>query len=79
MAVSVPYLMLSGYVIGGWLTAKAAAIAARNLEGQDRSFYESKLQTARFYAQQVLPTAVALARVVQSGAQSVVDTDAELI
>ena len=79
MAVSVPYLMLSGYVIGGWLTAKAAAIAARNLQGQDRSFYESKLHTARFYADQVLPNALALARVVQSGAASVVETDAALI
>jgi len=79
MAVSVPYLMLSGYVIGGWLTAKAAALAARNLQGQDRSFYESKLHTARFYADQVLPNALALARVVQSGAESVVATDAALI
>jgi acyl-CoA dehydrogenase len=79
MAVSVPYLMLCGYVIGGWLTARAAAIAARNLKGQDRSFYESKLHTARFYADQVLPNALALARVVQGGAESVVDTDAALI
>jgi hypothetical protein len=79
MAVSVPYLMLCGYVIGGWLTAKASAIAAGNLTGQDASFYESKLHTARFYAEQVLPTALALARVVQRGAESVVDTDAALI
>jgi butyryl-CoA dehydrogenase len=79
LAVSVPYLMLCGYVIGGWLTARASAIAARNLEGQDRSFYEAKLHTARFYAEQVLPTALALARVVQSGAESVVSTDAALI
>ncbi|MFL6604499.1 MAG: acyl-CoA dehydrogenase [Steroidobacteraceae bacterium] len=79
LAVSVPYLMLSGYVIGGWLTAKAAVIAARNLQGQDRSFYESKLHTARFYAEQVLPNALALARVVQGGAESVVETDAALI
>jgi 3-(methylsulfanyl)propanoyl-CoA dehydrogenase len=79
MAVSVPYLMLSGYVIGGWLTAKAAAIAARNLKGPDRSFYDSKLHTARFYAQQVLPIALALARTVQGGAECVVDTDAALI
>jgi 3-(methylthio)propanoyl-CoA dehydrogenase len=79
MAVSVPYLLLSGYVIGGWLTAKAAAIAAKSLNGADRTFYESKLHTARFYAQQVLPTAIALARVVQGGAESVVETDAELI
>ena len=79
MAVSVPYLMLCGYVLGGWLTAKASAIAAKNLKGADRSFYESKLQTARFYAEQVLPNALALARVVQRGAASVVDTDAALI
>jgi 3-(methylthio)propanoyl-CoA dehydrogenase len=79
MAVSVPYLMLCGYVIGGWLTAKAAAIAATHQQGQERSFYESKLHTARFYAEQVLPNALALARVVQSGAASVVDTDAALI
>jgi hypothetical protein len=79
MAVSVPYLMLCGYVIGGWLTARASAIAARNLKGQDRSFYESKLHTARFYAEQVLPSALGLARIVQGGAESVVDADAALI
>jgi 3-(methylthio)propanoyl-CoA dehydrogenase len=79
LAVSVPYLMLSGYVIGGWLTARASAIAAKNLDGPDRAFYDSKVHTARFYAQQVLPNAIALARVVQSGADSVVETDAELI
>jgi hypothetical protein len=79
MAVSVPYLMLCGYVMGGWLLAKSSAIAAKNLQGQDRTFYESKLHTARFYADQVLPNALALARVVQSGAESVVSTDAALI
>jgi acyl-CoA dehydrogenase len=79
MAVSVPYLMLCGYVIGAWLTAKASAIAATKLKGQDRSFYESKVHTARFYAEQVLPNALALARVVRGGAQSVVDTDGALI
>lgn len=79
MAVSVPYLMLCGYVIGGWLTAKAAAIAVKQLEGPDRQFYNSKIHTARFYAQQVLPNAIALARVVQGGAASVIETDAELI
>jgi acyl-CoA dehydrogenase len=79
MAVSVPYLMLCGYVMGGWLLAKSSAIAVKNMQGQDRSFYESKLHTARFYANQVLPNALALARVVQSGAESVVNTDAALI
>jgi alkylation response protein AidB-like acyl-CoA dehydrogenase len=79
MAVSVPYLMLCGYVIGGWMLARSSAIAAKNLQGADRAFYESKIHTARFYANQVLPNALALARVVLTGAQSVVDTDAALI
>ncbi|MBS0421499.1 MAG: acyl-CoA dehydrogenase [Proteobacteria bacterium] len=79
MAVSVPYLMLCGYVMGGWLLARSSAIAAKNLQGPDKAFYESKIHTARFYASQVLPNALALARVVQSGAESVVSTDAALI
>jgi 3-(methylsulfanyl)propanoyl-CoA dehydrogenase len=79
MAVSVPYLMLCGYVVGGWLMAKSSAIAAANLSGADKAFYESKVHTARFYADQVLPNALALARVVQSGAQSVIETDAALV
>ena len=38
MAVAVPYLKLCGYVIGGWLLAKSAAIAAAKLDGADRDF-----------------------------------------
>ena len=79
MAVSVPYLMLCGYTIGGWLLAKSSAIAAKNLQAPDKAFYESKVHTARFYADQVLPNALALARVVTSGAESVINTDAALI
>jgi len=79
MAVSVPYLMLCGYVVGGWLLARSAALAAVNLEGPEQSFYDAKLHTARFYAEQVLPQALALARVVEGGAQSVITTDAALI
>src|SRR5256884_41254 len=67
MAVSVPYLMLCGYVTGGWLLAKSAAIAAAKPDGPDREFYAAKVHTARFYAAQVLPGAVALARVVEGG------------
>ncbi len=79
MAVSVPYLMLCGYTLGGWLLAKSAAVAAKNRQGMDEAFYKSKIHTARFYADQVLPHTLALARVVTSGADSVIDTDAALI
>jgi 3-(methylthio)propanoyl-CoA dehydrogenase len=79
MAVSVPYLKLCGYVAGGWLMARSAAIAAARRDSPDRDFYEAKVRTALFYAEQVLPVAVALARIVTSGAGSVVETDAALI
>lgn len=78
-AVAVPFLELSGFVLGGWLMAKAASIAAGKLGGADKGFYEAKLHTARFYAEQVLPAALGLARVVKSGAASVTETDAALI
>jgi alkylation response protein AidB-like acyl-CoA dehydrogenase len=78
-AVSVPYLKLCGYVAGGWLLAKSAALAEASMDGPEREFYTAKVRTAAFYAAQVLPGAFALARVVESGAASVVETDAALI
>jgi hypothetical protein len=79
MAVSVPYLKLCGYVVGGWLLARSAAIAAGKEDGPEREFYAAKIRTAAFYAAQVLPTAAALARVVEGGGASVAETDAALI
>ncbi len=79
MAVSVPYLRLCGYVIGGWLLAKSAAVAAAQGPGGEREFYAAKIRTAAFYAAQVLPIALGLARVIEGGAASVVETDAALI
>jgi 3-(methylthio)propanoyl-CoA dehydrogenase len=79
MAVSVPYLKLCGYVVGGWLLAKSAAIAAGKVDGPEREFYAAKIRTAAFYAAQVLPTAASLARVVEGGGASVAETDAALI
>jgi alkylation response protein AidB-like acyl-CoA dehydrogenase len=78
-AVAVPFLKLCGFVIGGWLMAKSAALAAGKLAGADKDFYNAKLHTARFYALQVLPTALGHARVVASGATSVTGTDAALV
>jgi hypothetical protein len=79
MAVSVPYLKLCGYVTGGWLMAKASALAFRHKEGAEREFYQGKVRSALFYAEQVLPVAFGLARVVAKGSGSVVETDAALV
>jgi alkylation response protein AidB-like acyl-CoA dehydrogenase len=72
MAVSVSYLMLVGYVAGGWQMARAALAAQNKLaSGEDPDFYEAKLVTARFYAEHVLPKATALSADVQAGGASI--------
>lgn len=81
LAVSVPALRLAGYVIGGWLLTKSAAIATRKLgePGADVDFLRGKLASARFYAGHILPQAHALSRVVSAGAASVLEADAAVV
>jgi len=80
-AVSVPLLRMTGHVLGGWLLAKSAAIAARRLAAgdTDTDFLRGKIASAQFYAAHVLPQVHALGRVVERGAASVVDIDAAVI
>jgi 3-(methylthio)propanoyl-CoA dehydrogenase len=77
LAVSVPYLKLCGLVIGGWLLAKSAVVAAVGGGAAGKDFYQSKIRTAHFYAKQVLPQAMGLAKVVEEGAASVLDAEPE--
>jgi hypothetical protein len=81
LAVAVPYLKLCGTTIAGALMARAAAMAEAALDSSagDAQFYEAKLQTCRFYAEQVLPEAAGLARIVKGGAASVTEALPELI
>ena len=58
-AGSVLYLKLTGIVLGGWQMARAM-LAASRLRAEDPAFYKAKIATARFYAEHVLPRAVAL-------------------
>ncbi|MGH8300967.1 MAG: acyl-CoA dehydrogenase [Steroidobacteraceae bacterium] len=79
LAVAVPYLNLCGLVIGGWLLAKSAAIAAAGRGAAGKDFYQSKIRTAHFYAKQVLPQAIGLAKVVEEGAASVLEAEPERV
>lgn len=65
---SVPLVMLSGYVLGGWMMGRAALIA-HNKKDQ-APFYERKLQSAIFYSQQVLLPQLGLAHSVKAGQQA---------
>jgi hypothetical protein len=78
-AGSVPFLKLTGIVVGGWLMAKSAGIAAKRLdEGSGDTFYNAKLATAQYFAAHQLPFAAAYAAEVTGGAQSTLGLAEEL-
>ena len=67
-AGAVPYLRLLGVVTGGWLMARAALASEKRLAaGEDDPFLTEKLVSARFYADQILVQAQALADTVTQG------------
>jgi acyl-CoA dehydrogenase len=68
-AGSVSYLRLSGLVLGGWQMARAL-LAAERLRESDPSFYNTKIATARFFAENLLPQAQALATSIIEGGHS---------
>ncbi len=78
-ASAVPYLELWGLVAGGWQMGRAALVAARHLaEGTgDARFLTAKIQTARFYADALLPQATGLADVVTAGGKPAMALAAE--
>ncbi len=68
-AVSFNLLMLMGTVVGGWQMARAALKASEYLASgaPDKDFYEAKIISACFYAEQIMPLAGAYQRAVESG------------
>jgi 3-(methylthio)propanoyl-CoA dehydrogenase len=72
-AVAVPFVRLLGYVACGWQMARAAQAAHDKLlpGNNEADFYKTKLVTARFYADHILPQALALGHTVVNGAESV--------
>ncbi|MCE2516712.1 MAG: acyl-CoA dehydrogenase [Alphaproteobacteria bacterium] len=67
------YVMLMGYLAGGWLMARSAAKAAEQLEadGADENFLNAKLVTADSYMGHALPQVMALARSILAGDDAV--------
>ena len=68
-----------GIVAGGWQMGRAALIATEQLAEArgDADFLRSKLATARFYAENLLPQAEALAQSITMGSDSVLALTAE--
>ncbi|MFT5082977.1 MAG: alkylation response protein AidB-like acyl-CoA dehydrogenase [Lentisphaeria bacterium] len=76
-AASVDYLMFSGYVTLAYFWARAAQLALVSNNESEALFYSSKIKTARFYFQRILPRTKALLVSMKSGANNLMDFDLE--
>ncbi|HLV78211.1 MAG TPA: acyl-CoA dehydrogenase C-terminal domain-containing protein [Marinobacter sp.] len=74
-AASVDYLMYSGYAVFAYLWARMAKVAQDKLaEGtSEESFYQAKVQTARFYFKRMLPRTKTHAETMLAGADTLLD------
>ncbi len=76
-ASSYDYLRLLALTSLGWMWARSAAVALSAAEGDNSGFYDNKILTARFFMQRMLPQTDSLLRSVCTGAELVMDMDAE--
>ncbi len=79
LAGATPYLEMFGTVIGGWLMGRQALLALEALRrgDGDPSELRARISTARFYAENILPSAGGLVPAVRSGADALFEIDAE--
>ena len=73
------YMELMGLVSLGWMWVKLAAASKRALDGgaSDKSFHDSKLTTAEFYARRELPMSGALRKKIEAGAETLMKIPAD--
>ena len=78
-AGSTPYLHLMGIVSVGlmWLRMASAAQLALEAGAEDKAFMETKLMTARFFAERIMPDSGALRRKIEAGAEAIMALTAE--
>ena len=78
-AAATDYLRLLGFVAMAYCFAKSAKLAHRKLaEGvEDEQFYKSKLTTAQFFFDRLLPPATAQFMAIKSGKASMMDMPAD--
>jgi alkylation response protein AidB-like acyl-CoA dehydrogenase len=70
LAGATPYLEMFGVTLGGWLMCRSALAARSSEAGEPAGFLASKVATARFYADHVLPTVRGLLGSVTAGADA---------
>jgi alkylation response protein AidB-like acyl-CoA dehydrogenase len=78
-AAAVDYLRVAGHLVFGYLWARMAQVALREIaSGNGDQFYLAKVQTARFYFAKLFPETASLMRTARTGSKVLMDTDAAL-
>ncbi|MFC5609996.1 acyl-CoA dehydrogenase C-terminal domain-containing protein [Variovorax soli] len=78
-AAAVDYLRVAGHFVFGYLFARMAQVALREIAaGNQDPFYVAKLQTARFYFAKLFPETATLMLTARAGAKPLMDTEAAL-
>ena len=76
LAAATPFLKMMGITLGGWLMGRAERAARRHdVRGVDNGLARSKIATARFFAENILPETLALHDVITRGSPSVLAPD----
>ncbi|MBM3569284.1 MAG: acyl-CoA dehydrogenase [Alphaproteobacteria bacterium] len=78
-AASSDYLRLFALTAVGWMWAKMARVAIDKLAaggGEDPGFYRTKLATARFFMERMLPDTASLQQKIQAGKRTLMELDA---
>ena len=78
-AASVDYLMYSGYATLAYFWAKMVKVAQDKLAAgtTEEAFYKTKIQTAKFYFDRVLPRTLAHAQMIAAGSESMMSVEEE--
>jgi hypothetical protein len=83
-AAAVDYLRVAGHFVFGYLFARMAQVALREIAAAEKDgkpsdpFYVAKVQTARFYFAKLFPETATLMRTARAGSKVLMDTDAAL-
>lgn len=72
-SISVNYLMLFGYLCGGWLMTQSGLKAQALLDSNqgDAAFLKAKITTSRFYCEHFLPRTASLLAIIRAGSDSI--------
>ncbi len=78
-AVSVNFMMMMGYLCGGWVMGRSALKAAEIIESgsANQSFLQTKQITAQFYFDHLLPRCASCFATVKTGSNSIMALDIE--